>query len=155
MTALSLRVYKEHLDDGFYYTISVALSSLHVHDIFWAFLMLCITQAFKFLFALVWLALSATIIRWINLTCLKISALWPQGMHEEAKTVITWKRTLLRQVVYCCVSFAGIKIISKMITFIPKRLQNVWLINISMRNYLYIYNVWNVLFHWTIRFGNT
>ena len=69
--------------------------------------MLCITQAFKFLFALVWLALSATIIRWINLTCLKISALWPQGMHEEAKTVITPKHTLLRHVVYCCGRFAG------------------------------------------------
>ena len=38
---------------------------------------------------------------------MKISALWPQGMHEEAKTVITPKHTLLRHVVYCCGRFAG------------------------------------------------
>ena len=28
-------------------------------------------------------------------------------MHEEAKTVITPKHTLLRHVVYCCGRFAG------------------------------------------------
>ena len=58
-------------------------------------------------------------------------------MHEEAKTVITPKHTLLRHVVYCCGRFAGnIKYIPDKYDYMNLEWANLYTVDRTKKKYM-------------------
>ena len=58
-------------------------------------------------------------------------------MHEEAKTVITPKHTLLRHVVYCCGRFAGnIKYIPDKYDYTNLEWANLYTVDRTKKKYM-------------------